>query len=95
MILPDRKNVISTLYAEDRNFSKSIFKTLIITHDIDRDQSLVEMNKHSDQDKCRQTTKVIMSGVLHQKTFVSIPFTTQISSFLKMINIFCHFIYFR
>ena len=49
----------------------------------------------NEQDRCRQTAKVIMSGILHQKAFVSIPFTTQISSFKKMINIFCHFIYFR
>ena len=93
MFLPDIKNMISILYAEDRK--KSIFKTLIITRDIDRDQSSVKMNKRSDQDRCRQTAKVIMSGFLHQKTFVSIPFTTQVSPFLKMIHIFCHFIYFQ
>ena len=81
MFLPDRKNMISILNTEDRK--KSIFKTLIITRDIDRDQSSVEMNKRSDQDRCRQTAKVIMSGFLHQKAFVSIPFTTQISPFLK------------
>ena len=76
-------------------FSKSIFKTLIITCDIARDQSSVEMNKYSDQDRCRQTAKVIISGFLHRKTFVSIPFTTQISSFLKNDSFFCHFIYFQ
>ena len=35
--------------------------------DINRDQNSVEMNKRSDQDRCRQTAKVIMSGFLHQK----------------------------
>ena len=89
MFLPDIKNMISILYAEDRK--KSIFKTLIITRDIDRDQSSVEMNKRSDQDRCRQTAKVIMSGFLHQKTFVSIPFTTQVSPFLKNDSYFLPF----
>ena len=59
--------------------------------DIDRDQSSVEMNKRSDQDRCRQTAKVIMSGFLHQKTFMSIPSTTQISSFLKSDSYFLSF----
>ena len=68
MFLPDIKNIISILYTEDRK--KLIFKTLIITCDINRDQSSVEMNKRS----------VEMNN---QKTFVSIPFTTQISPFLK------------
>ena len=65
MFLPDIKNMISILYTED--WKKSIFKTLIITRDSDWDQSSVEMNKRSDQDRCRQTAKVIMSGFLHQK----------------------------
>ena len=81
--------MISILNTEDRK--KSIFKTLIITCDIGRDQSSVEMNKRSDQDRCRQTAKVIMSGFLHQKTFVSIPFTTQISPFLKNDSYFLSF----
>ena len=81
MFLPDRKNMISTLYTEDRK--KSILKTLIITHD----------NKHSDQVRCRQTAKVIMSGFLHQKTFMSIPFTTQISPFFKKWFIFSVILY--
>ena len=85
--------MISILNTEDRK--KSIFKTLIITQDIDRNQRSVEMNKRSVQDRWRQTAKVIKSGFLHQKTFVSIPFTTQISPFLKIIHIFCHFIYFQ
>ena len=49
------------------------------------------MNKRSDQDSCRQTAKVIMSGFLHQKTFVNIPFTTQISPFLKNDSYFLSF----
>ena len=81
--------MISILNTEDRK--KSIFKTLIITRDIDRNQSSVEMNKRSDQDRCRQTAKVIMSGFLHRKTFVSIPFTTQISPFLKNDSYFLSF----
>ena len=70
---------------------KLIFKTLIIMRDIDRDQSSVEMNKRSDQDRCRQTAKVIMSGFLHQKTFVSIPFTTKILPILKNDSYFLPF----
>ena len=89
MFLPDRKNMIAILNREDRK--KSIFKTLIMTHDIDRDQSSVEMNKRSEQDRCRQAAKVIMSCFLHQKTFVSIPFTTQISPFLKNDSYFLSF----
>ena len=89
MFLPDIKNMISILYAEDRK--KSIFKTLIITRDIDKDRSSAEMNKRSDQDRCRQTAKVIMSGFLHQKTFVSIPFTIHISPFLKNDSYFLSF----
>ena len=49
MFLPDIKNMTSTLHTEDRK--KLIFKTLIITRDIDRDQTSVEINKHSDQDR--------------------------------------------
>ena len=82
MFLPDRKKYDFTFICRRPKFSKSR-ETLIITRDIDRDHSSVEMNKWSDQDRCRQTTKVIMSGFLHQKTFVTISFTTQISSFLK------------
>ena len=70
---------------------KLIFKTLIIMRDIDRDQSSVEMNKRSGQDRCRQTAKVIMSGFLHQKTFVSIPFTTKILPILKNDSYFLPF----
>ena len=70
---------------------KLIFKTLIIMRDIDRNQSSVEMNKRSDQDRCRQTAKVIMSGFLHQKTFVSIPCTTKILPILKNDSYFLPF----
>ena len=94
MFLPDRKNMISTLYTEHRNFQSRLSKTLIITtRDIDRDQSLVEMNKRSDQDRCRQTAKVIMSDFLHQKTFMGIPFTTQMLSFFKKWFIFSVILY--
>ena len=55
-------------------------------HDINRDQSSVEMNKRSDQDRCRQTAKVIMSGVLHQKSFGSIPFLGTISSLIVFVG---------
>ena len=81
--------MISILYTEDRK--KSIFKILIIMCDIDRDQSSVEMNKHSDQDRCRLTAKVIMSGVLHQKAFVSILLQLKFSPFLKNDSYFLSF----